>query len=400
MTTSAYIILLGDGMGDYPLAELGGKTPLEAAATPNLDRLAREGELGLVQTVPEGMAPGSDVANMAILGYDPRRYLTGRAPLEAAAMGVALAPDEVAFRCNLVSLSGEPPDRTMEDYSAGHITTEEAARIVQSLGEGLNDTEFTFYAGVSYRHLLVWKGGFGEVATTPPHDITGRKVAPYLEKINFMVLLELMERAGKILADHPVNHDRRQRGLRPANSIWLWGQGFKPAMPTLAERFGLTGAVVSAVDLLRGIGRYVGLEPLVVPGMTGWLDTNHAGKVDAALGALGPGKLIYLHVEAPDEASHSGSLADKLRAIENFDRLVVGPVSGRLPAGARLMALTDHFTPLSTKTHSSEPVPYVIWGEGVAASGAKAFSERQAAQGPKTNEGYALLDRFLAAEKS
>ncbi len=223
-------------------------------------------------------------------------------------------------------------------------------------------------------------------------------MSPYLKKINLMALLELMERARKVLARHPVNDARHDRGLRPANSIWLWGQGRKPAMPTLKERFGLTGAVVSAVDLLRGIGRYAGLDPLVVPGMTGWLDTNYAGKVQAALEALGPGRLVYLHVEAPDEASHSGSLADKLRAIEDFDRLVVGPVINNLPAGTRLLALCDHFTPLSTKTHASEPVPYAMWGKGIGACGATVFSEREAGKFPCIGQGHTLLDRLLARE--
>jgi 2,3-bisphosphoglycerate-independent phosphoglycerate mutase len=391
-----YIILVGDGMGDHPRPELDGRTPLEAAPTPNLDRLAREGALGLARTVPEGMEPGSDVANLTLFGYDPKRYHTGRAPLEAAAMGVQLAPEEVAFRCNLVTLGGGSGDEVMEDYSAGHITTGEAHRIIQSLAEGLNDGEFTFHPGVSYRHLLVWKGGFAEVLTTPPHDISGQAVAPYLKKLNVMALLELMARARPILAEHPVNRARRERGQRQANSIWFWGQGRKPAMPTLAERFGLSGAVVSAVDLVRGIGRYAGLEPLEVPGMTGWLDTNYAGKVAAALGALAPGRLVYLHVEAPDEASHAGSLEDKLRAIEDFDRLVVGPVLAGLPAGARVLAVTDHYTPLSIKTHSGEPVPWAIWGEGVPASGASGFSEREAARGPLVEPGHTLIERLLA----
>lgn len=397
MAERAYIILVGDGMGDYVHPELDGKTPLEAAATPNLDRLAREGELGLVQTIPAGMSPGSDVANLSLMGYDPRRYHTGRAPLEAAAMGVKLAPDEVAFRCNLVTLGGEPGAEIMEDYSAGHITTAEAAELIGSLQAALGDGEFTFHPGVSYRHLLVWKGGFSELVATPPHDITGRPVAEHLKKLNLMALLELMGRARPILEGHPVNRARRQKNLRPANAIWLWGQGRAPAMPTLGERFGLRGSVVSAVDLVRGIGRYAGLVPLEVPGMTGWLDTNYAGKVEAALSALGPGRLVYVHVEAPDEASHAGSLADKMRAIEDFDRLVVGPVLERLPQGARLLAVTDHYTPLSIKTHSNEPVPFAMWGEGVKPSGAGAFNEAEAARGPLLEAGHTLMERLVAA---
>jgi 2,3-bisphosphoglycerate-independent phosphoglycerate mutase len=283
----------------------------------------------------------------------------------------------------------------MEDYSAGHITTPEAAELIRTLGEVLGSEEFAFHPGVSYRHLLVWKAGFSEVQTTPPHDISGQPVAPYLKKLNLMSLLELIARSRPLLAEHPVNRERQARNLRPANSIWLWGQGRAPAMPTLAERFGLSGAVVSAVDLVRGIGRYAGLEALQVPGMTGWLDTNYAGKVAAALAALSPGRLVYLHVEAPDEASHAGSLEDKLRAIEDFDRLVVGPLLAGLPKGARVLAVTDHYTPIAIKTHSNEPVPYAVWGEGVAASGAAGFNERAAAGGPKVEAGHTLMERLV-----
>jgi len=396
MAQRPYIILVGDGMGDHALNDLGGKTPLEAAATPNLDRLASEGELGRVRTVPKGMEPGSDVANLTLMGYDPKRYHTGRAPLEAAAMGVKLAAGEVAFRCNLVTLSGPPGAEIMEDYSAGHIGSEEAATLIGALQAALGSKEFRFHPGVSYRHLLVWQGGYSQVASTPPHDISGQPVAPYLKKLNLMALLELMGKARPVLEGHPVNRTRVERGQRPANAIWLWGQGHAPQMPTLSERFDLSGAVVSAVDLVRGIGRYAGLEALDVPGMTGWLDTNYAGKVAAALSALAPGRLVYLHVEAPDEASHGGSLENKVKAIEDFDRLVVGPVINGLPKGARVLAVTDHYTPLSIKTHSDEPVPYALWGEGVKPSGAAGFNEREAAEGPLIEPGHQLLERLLA----
>jgi 2,3-bisphosphoglycerate-independent phosphoglycerate mutase len=401
LNNRAYIVLVGDGMGDHPLPELEGKTPLQAAHTPNLDRLAREGQVGLVRTVPEGMEPGSDVANLTLLGYDPKRYHTGRAPLEAAAMGVKLAPEDVAFRCNLVTLGGLNgteigPETFMEDYSAGHIGTEEAAELIQALAREIGSEEFRFHPGVAYRHLLVWRGGYAEVLATPPHDISGRKVAPYLKKLNLMPLLELMDRSRPVLADHPVNRARAEKGQRVANSIWLWGQGRAPQMPSLKDRFGLTGAVVSAVDLVRGIGRYAGLEALMVPGMTGWLDTNYAGKVEAALKALGPGRLVYLHVEAPDEASHGGSLENKLKAIEDFDRLVVGPVLAGLPRGGRVLAVTDHYTPLAIKTHSREPVPFAVWGEGVPASGASGFNEKEAAWARcLLDEGHTLIERLL-----
>lgn len=360
-----YAILIGDGMADYPLDDLQGRTPLAAAKTPNMDFLATHGDLGLVRTIPPGMEPGSDVANLAIMGYDPTVHHTGRAPLEAASMGVNLAPNEVAFRCNLVTLLHTPQgDILMEDYSAGHIDSNEARELIMTINQAMGNGSRRFYPGVSYRHLLVWQGGQEDWQTYPPHDLSGQSVRDYLNgQGKEKPLLELIKSSWAVLAQHPVNQMRRERGKKPATSIWLWGQGRAPQMPTIPERFGLTGAVISAVDLMRGIGIYAGLKPILVPGATGYLDTNYAGKVAAALDALETMDFVYLHVEAPDEAGHSGDLKSKLQAIEDFDYRVVGPMlQGLQSLGPhRLLLLPDHRTPLSLKTHSPEPVPFVLF---------------------------------------
>ncbi len=365
-----YIILVGDGMGDYPLDRLGGRTPLEAARTPNMDRLARIGRMGTVRTIPPGMEPGSDVANMSLLGYDPAVYHTGRGPLEAASMGVRLEPDEIAFRCNLVFLErGASGEIIMGDYSAGHISTDESARIVHDLQEAVRETPLKLYPGVSYRHLLVWKGARDGLATTPPHDIIGRPVSGYDNLSREPVLESFAAKAALILRDHPVNSERIEAGKRPANAVWLWGQGRAPSMPKLGDMFGIRGAMISAVDLLKGIGVYAGLDPVKVEGATGYLDTNYAGKVAAALAALEKGNFAFLHLEAPDEASHEGSLEKKIEAIERFDRLVVGPVlegTGKYPK-IRILVVTDHKTPVSTRTHVADPVPFLIVDGPVAA---------------------------------
>jgi 2,3-bisphosphoglycerate-independent phosphoglycerate mutase len=358
-----YIILVGDGMGDYPLDQLGGRTPLEAAETPNLDRLARIGRLGTVRTVPEGMEPGSDVANMSLLGYDPAVYHTGRAPLEAASMGVRLEADEVAFRCNLVFLERDAPGGViMGDYSAGHISTPEANDIISSLQQAISDSSLKLYPGVSYRHLLVWKGGTDGLRTTPPHDITGKAIEPYNFMTDEPVLRSFITKSAGILEGHPVNAKRKLAGKPPANSVWLWGQGKAPSMPELGEKFGISGAMISAVDLLKGIGVYAGLEAVRVEGATGYLDTNYAGKVAAALESLETGSFVFVHLEAPDEASHEGSLEKKIQAIHNFDKLIVGPIVEGVKKfqKVRLLIVTDHMTPISTRTHSSEPVPFLI----------------------------------------
>ena len=357
-----YVILVGDGMGDYPMPELGGRTPLEAAAIPNLDELARRGELGCARTIPPGMDPGSDIANLAIVGYDPARYHTGRAPLEAAALGVDLRPEEVAFRCNLVTLRHEAGKIFMEDYSAGHISSEEAREIIQVLDSALGQEGRRFYPGVSYRHLLVWAAGEASWRTYPPHDWSGQEVGQLMTAAA-APLWDLVQASWPVLQDYEVNRRRLAEGKKPATSIWLWGQGRPPQLPTLKERFGLSGAVISAVDLIRGIGKYAGLDPILVPGATGFLDTNYAGKVAAALAALKDKDLVFVHVEAPDEAGHSGELKLKLQAIEDFDAKIVGPLLAGLKGlgDHRVLVLCDHFTPLSLRTHSSEPVPFILY---------------------------------------
>ena len=406
MGSRKYIVLIGDGMADYPVAELGGKTPLQAARTPNLDRLARQGVLGRVNTIPPGFAPGSDVANLTVFGYDPAVYYTGRAPLEAVAMGVKLGPADVAFRCNLVTLSREDGDIYMDDFSAGHISTEEAGRIVRDLGKELGNEEFNFFPGVGYRHLLVWRNGEAclRLKTTPPHDITGRNISPHVpEGDGDEDILWLMNRAQKILPSHPVNRERTRAGKKPANAIWLWGQGKAPALEPVTRRFGIRGAVISAVDLIKGIGFYAGLEIVSVPGATGYLDTNYAGKAQGALKALEDGDLVYVHVEAPDEASHNGKLADKIRAIEDFDEKIVGPIL----AGAekfeefRLLILPDHFTPLAIRTHSPEPVPFVLFSSKEGKNLLKrdrSFDEESAEKtGILIERGYELMEKFITA---
>jgi 2,3-bisphosphoglycerate-independent phosphoglycerate mutase len=359
-----HIILVGDGMGDYPLAELDGKTPLEAARTPCMDQLAGCGRLGMVKTIPADMEPGSDVANMSLLGYDPVQYHTGRAPLEAASLGVSLKPQDVAFRCNLVTLENDAAGVVrMKDYSAGHISTLEARELVASLQELVRQTSLSLYPGVSYRHLLVWSGGRTNLLTTPPHDISGEPVAAYQEVYHKEpLILSFMERAVVLLADHPVNRARMAAGKSPANAVWLWGQGKSPRMPTLKERFGLSGAMISAVDLLKGLGIYAGLDKIDIPGATGYLDTNYDGKVDAAMQALEAGNFVYVHIEAPDEAGHEGSLQKKLEAIEAFDARVVCPVvkrAARFPK-VKLLVITDHLTPISRRTHVTDPVPFLL----------------------------------------
>jgi 2,3-bisphosphoglycerate-independent phosphoglycerate mutase len=403
-----FIILVGDGMGDYPLEELGGKTPLEVASTPNMDRLARRGRMGTVSTIPEGMEPGSDVANMSLLGYDPARYHTGRAPLEAASMGIRLERTDVAFRCNLVTLLVDGDGATrMEDYSAGHISTPEAHELIAALQAAVSGGPLRLYPGVSYRHLLVWPGGRQDLATTPPHDISGEPVAPYAEVYGSEpVLLSFMEKASAILADHPVNRVRKEAGRRCANAAWLWGQGRAPSMPTLRERAGLTGAMISAVVLLKGMGVYAGLEPIFVPGATGYLDTNYAGKVEAALKSLDDGDFVYVHIEAPDEAGHEGSLQKKIEAIEAFDREVVGPIvngAGRFER-VNLLIVTDHLTPIHKRTHVSDPVPFLLIHDLNAPAGTRGrddtrFTERKGYESDfHLHDGVELFNRLIGLQ--
>ena len=400
-----YVVLLGDGMADEPLPELNGKTPLEVAQTPNMDRLAREGALGMAQTIPDGFPPGSDVANLSVFGYDPSVCYSGRSPLEAASMGVDLAPDDIAFRLNLVCLGNRDGDFYMDDFSAGHISSEEAGEIVATLQQELGDSSFSFYPGVSYRHLLVWHGGKEQITFTPPHDISGQPIAEYLPRGDGAdELRRLTDKANELLASHPVNAARTSAGKKPANAIWLWGHGRAPQMETLKQKFGVSGAVISAVDLIKGIGVYAGLDVIDVPGATGYLDTDYQAKGRYALESLKSRDYVYVHVEAPDEASHSGDLAEKIRAIEAFDELVVGTVLEGLPALGvfRVLVLPDHPTPVKKMTHTGDAVPFILYDSrgadkagGVSGSG---YDEKAAVDtGLFVEHGHELMNRLMAS---
>jgi len=363
-----YIILVGDGMGDLPLSDLGSRTPLETANTPTMDSLSRSGELFRLQTIPNGMQPGSDIANLSLLGYEPQDFYTGRAPLEAASMGIELSADETAYRCNLVTLEKNGPDSlTMVDFSAGHIPTAESNILINGLQEKLGSDLFHFYPGISYRHLMISKNNLDGLITVPPHDYIGKNVAEYWQRyLQYPELRLMLESAGRLLENHPVNKQRLQKGNPAANSIWLWGEGRAPTMPTLEAQFGLKGSLISAVDLLKGIGIYSGLEIINVHGATGYLDTNYAGKAAAALQALVHQDFVFVHLEAPDEAGHQGSIPEKIRAIEDFDSKIVKPVFEGLQAmknrpDFRLVVCMDHLTPISIRTHSDQPVPVLLY---------------------------------------
>lgn len=391
-----FVILLGDGMADHPIESLGGKTPLEVAKTPNMDRIACEGRGGFVLNVPEGMPPGSDVANLSVMGYDPRKYYSGRAPLEAGAMGVDLGPDDVAFRCNLVNVDLEKG--LMIDYSAGHISTPETEEIIASL-QGIC-ARGRLYPGVSYRNLLVLNGEAEDADCTPPHDIMDQQIEDNLPKgEGSEVLREMMAASVPILKNHPVNKRRVAEGKRPANMIWLWGQGKAPKLPKFEEMRGIRGAMVSAVDLLKGMGVYADLEVINVPGATGVLDTNYEGKVEAALEALERLDFVYLHVEAPDEMGHDGSLENKIEAIRRFDSRIVGPILEGLEKSGhdwRVLVLPDHPTPIHLRTHTSEPVPFAMMGTSIEPDEMEVFTEKEGARGGYgTVEGWRLMDEMM-----
>jgi 2,3-bisphosphoglycerate-independent phosphoglycerate mutase len=401
-----YILLVGDGMGDLPVAELGNKTPLEAARKPAMDRLAREGELLLVRTVPAGYPPGSDVANLSLLGYEPEIYYTGRAPLEAASMGVAIAPDEIAFRCNLVTLDRQGPDRIiMRDFSAGHIATDEAGRLIRAVQEACGNERRTFYPGVSYRHLLVHKEGFPELVTVPPHDHTDRDVTEYYRRyLTVDSFRELMEQSAAVLAAHPVNAQRRKKGQAEANSLWPWGQGRPMQLEDFRQRYGIAGSLISAVDLLKGIAVCCGLAVINVEGATGYLDTNYEGKAGAALQALREKDFVLVHVEAPDEAGHQGLAAEKKRAIEDFDGRIVAPIVAEMERRGepfRLVVTMDHYTPIRRRTHEDWPVPMILFdSRGTAKPSGRPYTEENvkeavAASGLSLPSGRSFFDRFV-----
>ncbi len=395
-----YIVLLGDGMSDKKLDELGGKTPLQAARTPHMDFMARRGRLGLARTVPEGFPPGSDVANLSVFGYDPRTCYTGRSPLEAASIGVALGPRDVAFRVNLVNLQPRGGKVFMQDYSAGHISDEDGKELVRALQHELGNDEFQFYPGVGYRHLMVWRGGEDSMTVTPPHDITGQEIAGYLPRGEGSErLIYLMNASQMVLYNHPQYKRRAALHELPANSLWFWGHGKAPKMESYRERFGLSGAVISAVDLIRGIGVYAGLEIVKVEGATGYVNTNYRGKAEAALEALERVDYVYLHVEAPDEASHSGNLQEKITAIEQFDELVVGTVlDGIKKLGEyRILCMPDHPTPVKLMTHTAAPVPFIIYsGETTEKISQAGYDEDSAkAAGYVVDEGFRLMEILM-----
>ncbi len=377
-----YIVLVGDGMGDHPIAELNNKTPLEAAACPRMNTLCKMGELYLAHTVPEGYPPGSDVANLSLLGYDPAHYYTGRAPLEAASMGISLEDNETAFRCNLVTLEkAQNGNVQMIDFSAGHISTQEAHQLISSLQERCGNGRFQFTPGISYRHLLRVTDPLPGFTTVPPHDYIEKDVTPHWQAYHTdSEWAELLEKSSEILENHPVNKQRINNGLAPANAIWAWGEGKMPNMPTLHDRFAIHGSMISAVDLLKGLGVNAGLEVINVPGATGYIDTNYDGKAQAALTALETQDFVFVHVEAPDEAGHQGSINDKMQAIEDFDKKIVGTIIDGLNEKSmefRVIVTMDHFTPIALRTHTSEPVPALLFDSRDQTKGSgKPFCEK------------------------
>jgi len=390
-----YILIVPDGMADEPIAALDGRTPLMAARTPHLDAIARAGVVGRVQTIPAGMSPGSDVAALSIMGYDPARYYTGRAPLEAAAQGIELSARDVAWRCNLITSDGE----RLIDYSAGEITSEEAAALITVINDKLGSVQRRFYPGVSYRHLLIWQNGSVDVGARPPHDIMGQLITPNLPLgDNEDVLQQLMWDSYAILSKQEINRRRIDAGKNPANMIWLWGQGYAPRLPSFSVTHGISGTVISAVDLLRGIAKLAGLRAPVVPGATGRLDTNWSGKAAAARAALEETDFLFVHLEAPDECGHQGDLEGKIRAIELTDREIIGPLweAAQQYNSARIMILPDHYTPLALRTHVGKPVPFTLSGTGVTPDSADRLEEGVGEESSLfVAEGWTLLRRLL-----
>ncbi len=396
-----YIVILCDGMADEPLEILDGKTPIEAACTENTDRLARDAEIGMVRTVPEGMAPGSDTANLSVIGYDPKKYYSGRSPLEALSIGAEMSDEDVSFRCNLVTLSEEETDykdRVIVDHSSGEIPTEEAAELLDALKSGLKREGYTFYAGTSYRHLLIWKGG-RTMDLTAPHDILTKRIGDYLPQDE--VLRDMMVKSYDILKDHPINKKRRAEGKNPANSAWFWGAGTRPALTSFEEKNGVKGAMISAVDLLKGIAVGARMHNIIVEGANGGLHTNYSGKADAAIKALTEDgyDFVYVHIEAPDEMGHQGSVEDKIKAIEYIDEKIIGPVTEALRnAGTdfRMLILPDHPTPIRVRTHTSDPVPYLLYDSTKEVKGAEIYSEKAGREsGRYIDEGHRLMEYFI-----
>lgn len=395
-----YVIVLGDGMADEPIESLGNRTPLEAAVTPVMDELAAKSEIGLVHTIPEGMKPGSDTANLSVMGYDPKQYYTGRSPLEALSIGVPMKDTDVALRCNIVTLSGEEPyeEKRILDHSSGEISTEEAAVLLEAVKKELEKEGYRFYVGTSYRHCLIWEQG-QVVELTPPHDVLGQVIGQHLPAD--AVLREMQKKSYEILADHPVNRERKAKGLNPANSLWFWGAGTKPILTSFEEKNHKKGVMISAVDLLKGIAVGAGMDNICVEGANGGLDTNYEGKAQAAVDALVNGgyDFAYIHVEAPDEMGHQGSIEKKIKAIENLDGRVIRLVKEGLDASGeeyRLLVLPDHPTPIRVRTHTSDPVPYVLYDSRRIQEHTWKYNEKEAkASGNYIAEGHTLMAYLL-----
>ena len=410
-----YLTILTDGAADWPIESLGGKTPLETSHLPVITALAQQGKVGLVSTIPAGISPGSDAANLSVMGFDPAIYHTGRSPLEAVSMGIQMEDTDVAFRCNLVTLEGEGAyeDLTILDHSSGDISNEEAAVLMQAINEAFGTDTIQFYAGISYRHAMIVKQGSLDYRLTPPHDVLGQKAGLHLpqgegkglkdgpDSISAEEITEMMKRSFQLLSQHPVNLERRKNGLRPANSIWIWGQGTRPRLTSFTEKYGVTGALISAVDLIKGIGLCAGLTSIDVTGATGTLHTNYKGKADAAIQAFRDGSdFVYIHIEAPDECSHQGDLAGKIQSLEHIDQEIAGPLLAYLQESGedfRILVLPDHPTPMALRTHTADPVPFVLYDSrkesGVAENRYTEVSAQ--ASGLLYHNGYELTDAFF-----
>lgn len=389
-----YILVVGDGMADEPVAEIGNITPLEASVTENMDRLVKGGLIGMVKTVPEGFKPGSDVANLSLLGYDPSLYYPGgRGPIEAASIGVELSSEDCAFRCNLVTIQ----DGRMEDFTADYIDTEDAVDIIAFLNRELSTSDIQFYPGVYYRHLTVIKGEYKNIKCTAPHDITGKLVGDYFPVgPDAAVIISLMERSKDILLNCEVNKRRISRGKKPATQIWLWGQGYGASLPAIFDKYGVKGSVISAVDLIKGIGLLAGLEVINVKGATGWIDTNYEGKADAAIKCLKEKDFVFVHIVSTDETSHTGDVNLKIKAIEDLDKRFLGRLLDNIDGDFRILILPDHPTPVRIMTHTSDPVPFLLYGKDVKVDSAVKYSE---AEGEKSGlfikEGHELLNKLF-----
>lgn len=384
-------------MADYPLTELNGKTPLQIANKPNIDYIALKGRNGILRTIPDKMQPGSDVANLSVLGYDPIKYYTGRGPIEAVSLGINLRENETAFRCNLVTLESNK----MKDYSAGHIDSEDAKKLIETINKELGTHSIKFYNGISYRHVLVIaNNAIEKTECIPPHDITDQNIDPYLPRgEGSKILLELMKKSQEILKNHPINNKRTREGKKPANFIWPWSQGKKPKLQSFKEKFGVEGAIISAVDLIRGIGLLMGLKVIQVPGATGYYNTNYTGKAEQALKTLENKDFIYIHVEAPDEAGHAADIENKIKAIENIDEKIVGKILNEineLTENYKIAILPDHPTPIKVKTHTKDPVPVAIYTNNEKGDKVTKFDEPSAKKGALgLLEGEQFMNLFI-----